>query len=148
MLTLSITFNIELTDLRLETYWNALKRYSIDAIEWACQQAINEEPHFPVPLTLRAYAKTYLGEQRERVKAQDARQVAQWSATPDEEGVAAIRNIRRMLGDAMQMPQPHPAYATPSTVDPAVRRAELLRQAQQVMRETSTTQEDPDDATL
>lgn len=140
METLSTTFSIELTELRFQTYWGALKDLPLEAVQWACQAIVQQEPHFPVPLTVREYAKQYREAQVQRA-AQEARALLPtWSTLPDEEGVKAIRKILVMLGDSMAMT--HPVYQQPSTDDPDKRRAELLEQARLVMRH-ETSEENP-----
>jgi len=56
MMKLAITFNTELTDLRLEIYWEQLQHVPIDAVVAACQQALQCEKFFPVPRTLLDFA--------------------------------------------------------------------------------------------
>ena len=140
MKTLSTTFNIELTEMRLHTYWGALRDFPLDAVQWATVQAIKEEPHFPVPLTLRQYARQYRESKLQQAEQHARKQLTQWSETPDEEGVKAIRKVLQMLGDHMEMT--HQVYQEPSTDDPDKRRAELLAQAWHLMDNTPNPKED------
>lgn len=141
MLALSTTFRIELTELRMRTYWDALNDLSLAALTWAAKETVKQEPHFPVPLTVREYAKQYREAQVQRA-AQEARALLPtWSSTPDAEGLAAIRKILTMLGDSVEMI--HPVYQAPSTDDPDKRRAELIEQARFIMRQAETSEENP-----
>jgi len=117
--------------MRFETYWRALRDLPVDAVQWGCAEAIKEEPHFPVPLTLRQYAKQYRDDRLQQAAHAAAKLLPQWTTTPDEVGLAAIRDVLSMLGDSMEMK--HPVYQEPSMDDPEKRRAELLAQAQQII---------------
>ena len=133
MQILSTTFRIELSELRLETYMGALIDLPIEAVEWACAQAVKHEPHFPVPLTLRQYARQYREVKLQRAEQHAAKLLPQWSATPDDVGLQAIREVLAMLGDDMSLK--HEVYSGPSTEDPEARKALLWAQARQVLAE-------------
>lgn len=147
MKTLSTALSIELTTDRLAVYWDALCDLPIEWVTWACQYATRhwhptpQEWRFPIPATLRDYARHYREEQMRQTAAAARAMLPQWSSTPDEEGLAAIRNILTKLGDNMEMT--HPVYQAPSTDDPDKRRAELLEQARLILRQSETSGENP-----
>lgn len=136
---LSTVLSIDLTTERCAAYFDALCDLRLEDVLYACQHAARywrstaQEWRFPVPLTLREYAalardqRLQQQQAQARAEAQQAERtmVAQWSETPDEVGLAAIRGILRTLGDGMEMV--HPAYQEPSQEDPEQRK-ELLRQ--------------------
>ena len=132
---LSTTFNIELTEMRFHTYWRALQPYPIEAVIWAGIEAAKDAEHFPVPLTLRSLAEHYHGRgqpsRHQRAKAE----LPERTATTDEEGIKAIREILRRLGGQMTMT--HPVYCAPSPEDPTQRRARLLAQARKILEESA-----------
>lgn len=128
MQRLSMAFNTELSELRLATYWDALHDLPVEAVAWACQHAVKHLEKFPPPVFLRQYVGQYREEKLRRAEEEAEKLLPQWSSTPDEVGVAAIRDVLRMLGDGMAMPT-HPAYAAPSEESPEERKARLLEQA-------------------
>src|SRR5262249_55695550 len=123
---------------RIATYWDALCDLSLESVSAACQHAVRywrptPQERFPVPLTLREYAKAYREHRLQEAAREAERLLPVWSSTPDEVGVAAIRNILHLLGDHMEMT--HPVYQQPLTDDPAKRRAALLEQARLVIEQ-------------
>jgi hypothetical protein len=116
---LSTALNIEPTSKRGAVYWDALCDLAIEPVVFACQHAARywrptaEERLFPVPLTLREYAKLYY-EERRRLAAQQAQKAGssgggwlpQWSTTPDQEGLMAIREVLEMLEKKAAMAGP------------------------------------------
>lgn len=140
MKMLSTALSIELTSDRLAAYWDALCDLPIAAVTCACQHAarhwkptLEERKPFPVPAILREYAEQYRTEQLQQAAADAKALLPQWSSTPDEVGLAAIRKVLDMLGDHMTMT--HPVYQAPSLDDPEKRRAELLEQARLILHE-------------
>ena len=131
MQVLSTAFNTELTELRLETYWGSLASFPIEAVQFACAEAVKSEVKFPVPYTLRTYATHYRDAALHRAGIEVEKQLPQWSERPDDVGMQAIHTILRMLGDHMEMA--HPVYQQPSMDDPEKRRRELLEQAAQAL---------------
>jgi hypothetical protein len=116
---LSTALSIEPTSKRTAVYWDALCDLAIEPVIYACQHAArywrptSEERLFPVPLTLREYAKLYYEEQR-RLATQQAQAAGaggegllpQWSTTPDHEGLMAIREVLEMLEKKAAMAGP------------------------------------------
>ena len=137
MSRLLTALSITLTAERVAVYWDALCDLPLTSIAAACQHAARhwqpsaEERTFPRPATLRQYAREYKLGQLEQAAQQARAHLPQWSTTPDEQGVKALRDILTMLGDGMEMK--HPVYQEPSTDDPEKRRAELIEQARQIV---------------
>lgn len=131
MQRLSVTFNIALSELRLETYWDALQDLPMDALDWACRHVVKYAEKFPTPSLLREYVSQYRQDQAHRAADAAAQRLPQWSSTPDEVGVQAIRHILQALGEHMAMT--HPAYQQPSTQDPEARKAEIREQVRLIL---------------
>lgn len=141
MQRLSTALSTELTDLLLETYWDALVRMPIEAVEWACHNAVAQfiptyrEP-FPVPARLREFAQMWQEEKASQQTMQERRQLAQWSQTTDEVGRAAIQHILHMLGESMDVDKRHPVYRQPLPDKPESieeRKMVLFRQVAQIL---------------
>jgi hypothetical protein len=129
---LTTTFNIAVSAMRHEAYWAALQMYSIDAVTWACIEAVKEAEHFPVPLTLRCLAQHYQAREA-AVQQQRARaHLPARTETTDTESLEALRAIRRQLGDLMSLPL-HPAYSAPLRESPDARRSALREQIHQLL---------------
>jgi hypothetical protein len=151
MTMLSSTFNIELTEMRFQTYWNALQGYSIAAVTWACMEAAKDATNFPFPVTLRGLAHDYR-DRRERPRATPGvPQVPARTAMTDAEALLAIRTIMDLLDKKMDMASiinpstrmldDDPLHYEP-TVDPAVAKAKLRAQFQQLLAEESEGDDD------
>jgi hypothetical protein len=132
---LSTAFRTELSDLRLETYWDALEDLPMEGLRWACLHAVKYAEKFPTPLVLREYSGYYREQQLQHAARQAEKYLPQWSSTPDTVGIQAIRDILHLLGD-QQVEARHPAYRQPCLDDPEQRRAKLLAQAWQVISES------------
>jgi hypothetical protein len=138
MTRLSMALTTELTAEHVAVFWDALCDLPITSVTFACQHAARhwrpteqERYRFPLPVTLREYAQQYRERTRQAQQREDQRQLPQRTATTDEEGIRALRQILHKLGDHMEMT--HPVYQAPSVENPDKRREELLEQVWKVM---------------
>jgi hypothetical protein len=142
-----MAFPTELSELRLEVYWDALKDLGIDGIMAACEDlARNWVPgykvYFPVPATIREYVNTYRKEQQQ-LKSQQARALLPAETpVPPEEALANVRSIIEMLDAKMDM---QAALKESEAARRAQRKADLLAQVKQI-RNGDTTHEEPHSA--
>jgi hypothetical protein len=126
MVKLSTAFPIELNELKLEVYWDALSDLRIDGIVGACQHLARHwsptyAERFPVPATIREAVRQYREAQRALGPSSTAVVIPARTETPDEEALAHLHDIVAMLDAKMEMRQgPRPAAAG---LDPEEREA-------------------------
>lgn len=127
---LSTAFPIELNELKLEVYWNALADLRIDGVVGACEHLARHwsptyTERFPVPATIREAVRQYRADQRALAPAAGHVAIPARTETPDEEALAHLHDIVAMLDAKMDMQ--HASRVVPAELDPEEREALIAR---------------------
>lgn len=86
---LGAIFNVELTLPKKHGYWIALEDLPLEAVQYACKQALKTESFMPVPALLRTYAKEWARLARDEQRAQ--------SPLALREDLVSQEEVRRLL---------------------------------------------------